>query len=46
MSGMKVFLKLKKNLSEEERCMLKAYDIPVDFTRRENIKRLIEYMKE
>ncbi len=38
--------KKKEELSSDERGMLAAYDKPVDFTKRENIRELVEYVKE
>jgi len=49
MKMMKWQLERKKKkgeeLNEEEKGMLKAFDEPVDFTSRDNIKELIEYVK-
>jgi hypothetical protein len=37
--------KKKEELSGDERGMLAVYDKPVDFTKRENIGQLVEYMR-
>ena len=41
----KLKLKIKKNLTSNERDMLSIYDIPVDFTKRENIYKLVDKVK-
>jgi len=38
-------LKMKKNLTPDEKGMLNAYKKPVDFTRRENIEDIISYIR-
>jgi menaquinone-dependent protoporphyrinogen IX oxidase len=38
-------LKMKKNLTLDEKGMLNAYNKPVDFTRRENIEDIISYIR-
>jgi len=38
-------LKMKKNLTPDEKGMLNAYNKPVDFTRRENIEDIIFYIR-
>lgn len=45
MDMMKMKLKRKKNPTPDDRGMLAAYDTPVDFTRKENISELVEYVK-
>lgn len=46
MTMMKKKLEMKKGLTEDEKGLLEAYDEPVDFTDRENIKDLIGYVRE
>ena len=50
MSIMKWKLNSKKKkaeeLTEEEKGMLAAYEEPVDFTDKENIKEIVEYFKD
>jgi menaquinone-dependent protoporphyrinogen IX oxidase len=43
-SIMKMMLKRKKDLTPEERSFLSAYDEPVDFTNKENIKPIVSYI--
>lgn len=45
MTLLKLKIKLKKNRIADEKGMLAAYDVPVDFTREKNIKELIEYIR-
>ena len=45
MTLMKWKLKRKKNRTEDEEGMLAAYGQPVDYTRKENIKNLIEFCR-
>jgi menaquinone-dependent protoporphyrinogen IX oxidase len=45
MALMKWVLATKKNRSEDEEGMLAAYDHPADFTRKENIARLVDFCK-
>ncbi len=42
---MKLFLKLKKNKTEDEAGMLEAIDNPADFTDKANIKELVAYIQ-
>lgn len=44
MTLLKWKLKMKKNLSADERGMLASYNAPVDFTRRKNIEPIISYV--
>jgi menaquinone-dependent protoporphyrinogen IX oxidase len=44
MALFKVRLRLKKNKSSDEIGMLAAYSKPMDFTRKENIKQLVDYV--
>ncbi len=44
MTLLKWNLKKKKELTPDERGMLAAYDIPVDFTRKDNIREIITYV--
>ena len=44
MSLMKMMLKRKKDLTQEEKSFLSAYDEPVDFTNKENIEPIISYV--
>ncbi|MFO8051890.1 MAG: flavodoxin domain-containing protein [Thermoplasmatota archaeon] len=46
MKMLKKKLEMKKELTEDEKGMLEAYDRPVDFTKRENIDELIEHVKK
>ena len=41
MTLMKLKLKFKKNLNNDEKGMLSAYEHPIDFVDRENISKLI-----
>lgn len=41
---LKLKLKVKKELTPDEKGMLYAYDKPVDFTRKENIKEIVSYV--
>ena len=43
MTLLKLKIKSKKELTADEKGMLTAYDKPVDFTKKENIKELIAY---
>lgn len=43
MKLLKLKIKRKKELTPDEKGMLSAYDKPVDFTKKENIKELIAY---
>ena len=43
MTLFKLKLSVKKNLTPDERGMLDAYSKPIDFTRKENIDKLIKY---
>ena len=45
MSMLKVRLQSKKERTEDEQSMLDAYDKPVDFSDKENIKALTEYVR-
>jgi flavodoxin len=45
MKLLKKKLEAKKTLTEDEQGMLSAYEEPVDFTDRNNIKDLVEFMK-
>lgn len=45
MTVLKMKMKNKKELTSDEKGMLTAYSNPVDFTKRENIKELISYVK-
>lgn len=42
---LKFKLKRKKKLTPDEKGMLEAYDHPVDFTKRENLSSLVDYVK-
>lgn len=42
---MKFNLNRKKQLTPDEKGMLAAYDHPVDFTRKENLSGIVDYMK-
>lgn len=44
MTLLKLKLKRKKGLSPDERGMLFAYDIPMDFTKKKNIDEIISYI--
>jgi hypothetical protein len=46
MNVLKFSLKRKKEMTADERGMLNAYDTPIDFTRKENTKPIIDYIKE
>jgi menaquinone-dependent protoporphyrinogen IX oxidase len=46
MTLLKKKLESKKELTEDEEGMLVAYDDPVDFTDRENIRELVNYVKQ
>jgi flavodoxin len=45
MALFKVRLRFKKNKSSDEIGMLAAYSKPMDFTRKENIKQLVDYVQ-
>lgn len=45
MKLLKFKLKKKSELTADERGMLKAYDNPIDFTNKKNIKELIQHLK-
>jgi len=45
MLGMKLYLKTKKVLSEDDAGLLEAYNHPVDFCRKENIIELVNYVR-
>ena len=44
MDLLKMKLKKKKELTPDEQGMLHAYDSPVDFTRKENLRELLDYV--
>ncbi|GAA0750851.1 hypothetical protein SDC9_53350 [bioreactor metagenome] len=43
---LKIKIKMKKELTSDEKGMLACYDRPVDFTRRKNIDEIINYVKK
>ena len=45
MRFLKMKLKKKESLTSDERGMLASYDNPVDFTRKENISEIVDYVK-
>ena len=45
MSLLKFKLKRKKTLTADERGMLNAYDHPMDFTRKENLEEMLDYIR-
>jgi len=45
MDLLKLKLKKKKDLTPDDQGMLNAYNTPVDFTRKENLKELLDYVK-
>ena len=46
MGMLKCVLKRKKDLTEDDKGMLQMYETPVDFSDRENIGPLVEYVRE
>ncbi|EOR27090.1 hypothetical protein [Clostridium sp. C8] len=46
MTLLKIKIKMKKELTSDEKGMLACYDRPVDFTRRKNIDEIINYVKK
>lgn len=46
MKGMKLMLKTKKDKTQDDKMLLQAYDIPVDFRDRTLIQPLIEHVKQ